>query len=387
MHDSRIGNSKISKPQIGPPSGAGVCQVQSEISKFWNFQCGNRAFSRSPIWSAVEGGKLLSSIRRVAITKLKFIATPAHAGRLLNEAVADWLTEALNRQVSKAKARKLIIAGAVFLDKRRVTIPSQRLSPGAVMETHVDLSKLFDDATSRDRHFELTADRILFEDDDLIFIDKPSGLPTHPTVDAARDNLMAAVERFLARRDGTAKPYLGVHHRLDRDTSGVVLFTKSRRANAAIGRSFSDRLVLKTYQAITIARAGLEEEWIIRNYLGKKQAKGKRSRYGAVRSNGELAETCFRVIAAYPRGTWIEAIPATGRTHQIRVHLSEYGLPILGDDLYSGGDDDTLADTPRLMLHAVQLALPHPINQRDVCIESALPDDFKQCLGRIAGDK
>jgi len=117
----------------------------------------------------------------VAITKLKLIATSAHASKRLNEAVADWLTGELGRPVSKAKSRKLIIAGAVYLNKRRVTIPSQDVSPGAVIEAHVDAAKLFEDSTSRDRHFELTGERILFEDEDLIFIDKPPGLPTHPT--------------------------------------------------------------------------------------------------------------------------------------------------------------------------------------------------------------
>jgi len=310
------------------------------------------------------------------------------ARKPLNEVLADWLTDKLERPVSKAKARKLIIAGAVTLNGQQATIASQGLSSGMVLDTRVDVSKLFGDATSRDREFELTANRILFEDDDLIFIDKPSGLPAQPTLDETRDNLFAAVCRFLTRRDSIATPYVGVHHRLDRDTSGVVLFTKSKRVNAQVAKSFSEHAVIKVYQAITVpgSRSSLKREWTIRNSLGKVSSTGKRSRYGAVLSDGDRAETSFRLIAQHPGGLWVEATPKTGRTHQIRVHLSEFGLPILGDDLY-GAAGQTGPAAPRLMLHAVQLTLPHPITTREVSISSPLPADFKQCLSVIGEDK
>jgi 23S rRNA pseudouridine1911/1915/1917 synthase len=325
----------------------------------------------------------------VSITKLKLITTVEHAALRLDQAIADFLTESLKRPVSKAKARKLIMAGAVHVRGQRARIPSQGLLPGAEIAVSVDLTRLFSDSTSRDRPFEVIPDRILFEDEDLIVVDKPAGLPSQPTVDEARDNLFAAVGRFLAKRDAIAKPYVGVHQRLDRDTSGVVLFTKSGRVNAAVGEIFSKHLGTKIYQALTIPRAKglrskLKQEWTIKNYLGKIPSRSKRARYGAVRSDGEFAETSFRVIAEYPRGLWIEAIPKTGRTHQIRVHLSEYGLPILGDDLYGDnnpGEFNGLA--PHLMLHASQLIFPHPITKREISIQSPLPDDFQRCLQNL----
>jgi len=255
---------------------------------------------------------------------------------------------------------------------------------------------LFGDATSRDRPFELTTDRILFEDEDLIAIDKPDGLPAQPTADEGRDSLFAAVGRFLAKRDAVAKPYLGVHQRLDRDTSGIVLFTKSRRVNASVGEIFSKHLGTKIYQALTIPppnnlRSKLKQEWVIRNHLGKVAKQSKRATYGAVQTNGQFAETAFRLIAEYPRGLWIEAIPKTGRTHQIRVHLSEYGLPILGDDLYGKHNNSVEFNTaaPRLMLHAAQFIFPHPITRREVSLESPLPGDFQRCLEqfRVASPK
>ena len=206
-------------------------------------------------------------------------------------------------------------------------------------------------------------------------------------MDKARDNLLAALIRFLSARDRIANPYVGVHHRLDRDTSGAVLFTKSPRVNAAVAESFSNHQVIKIYQALTVPRRErpLEKQWSVRNHLGKIGSKSKRARYGEVQSNGALAETAFRVIAEHPRGVWIEAVPRTGRTHQIRVHLAGCGLPILGDDLYGPDNPSEAGDvrTPRLMLHAAELKFSHPITKREICVRSPLPDDFKQCLERV----
>lgn len=276
------------------------------------------------------------------------------------------------------------MAGAVQVNGRRVRIASQSLPPGARVEVGVDAERLFDDATSRDNPFELTASRILFEDDDLIVVDKPAGLPAHPTLDQTRDSLLAAVGRFLVKRDGRLHPYLGVHQRLDRDTSGVVLFTRSKRVNADVAEIFSKHLGHKTYHALTVHRAKAgPPHWSVRNYLGKVSSKGKRAKYGAVRAEGEFAETSFRVIAESPRGLWIEASPKTGRTHQIRVHLSEYGLPILGDDLYGV----KTPSAPRLMLHAAQLVFPHPITKRELSVISPLPDDFTQRWRQLKEEK
>jgi 23S rRNA pseudouridine1911/1915/1917 synthase len=322
---------------------------------------------------------------------IKKVRLRATSPKRLDDALLEGLPEALGRAVSKAKVRKLIMAGAVYLNGRPVRVASKALFAGATIEAAIDVGKFFEDATSRDRKFELTVDRILYEDEDLIVIDKPPGIPAQPTLDEGRDNLFAAVGRFLSRRGRVAKPYVGVHQRLDRDTSGVVLFTKTQRLNAAVAEIFSQRRGVKIYQALTVppssSRRKLQKEWTIRNYLGKISSKGKRARYGAVAPPGDLAETSFRLIAEHPRGLHIEAIPKTGRTHQIRVHLSECGLPILGDDLYCPDDHPGCAEiAPRLMLHAARLIFPHPITTREISVESPLPTDFVQCLRRMESE-
>jgi RluA family pseudouridine synthase len=283
------------------------------------------------------------------------------------------------------------MAGVVRLNGKPVRNASKTLVSGMTLEAFIDLDRLFADSTSRDRKFEVTAANILFEDDDLIVIDKPPGLPSQPTVDESRDSLLSALTRFLSMRDRIAKPYVGVHHRLDRDTSGVVLFTKTQRVNLAVAEIFSSRQVIKIYQALTLPRTEselrnkLEKQWTVKNHLGKIGAKSKRARYGAVHSGGVLAETLFRVIEEHPRGVRIEAVPKTGRTHQIRVHLAGCGLSILGDDLYGPGNtaESGNVQARRLMLHAAELKFPHPITKREICVRSPLPDDFEECLEHI----
>lgn len=315
------------------------------------------------------------------LKKLSLKTSHAQRGLRLDQLLAEWLPEALKQPISKAKCRKLIVAGAVYLNRRRVRIASKELLPNAMIEVYVDERRLFSDGRSKDVAFEMSDSCVLYEDPDLIVVDKPPGLPTQPTLDEARDNLYGAVRRYLKIREGLSEaPYLGLHHRLDRDTSGVILFTKTTRANAGVAALFSAHLARKVYQALCSApRAELPgETWQIRNYLGKVAAQGKAQRFGAVRSGGDLAITDFTLLGRSARGCHIEARPLTGRTHQIRVHLAEQGLPILGDRAY--GYEPRGLSVPRIMLHAARLTFPHPISNVEVSVDCPPPGDFTTCL-------
>lgn len=319
------------------------------------------------------------------IQRLKLVAQEKHRGLRLDQVLADWLPEALGRPLSKAKVRKLIVAGGVYLNRKRVRIASKPVLPGAAIEAFIDPARLDDtEGPSRDQPFVLEASRILFEDEWLIAVDKPPGLPTQPTLDEARDNLFAALKRFLANRDRTVDPYVGLHHRLDRDTSGVMLFTKSVKANAGVARLFSEHLARKTYHALTVrGTAETRQQWTVRNFLGKAPGGGKRARFTAVRSGGDAAHTDFRLLERLDHGLWIEAQPLTGRTHQIRVHLAESGLPILGDPHYGGPTSVAGQAIPRVMLHAAALTFPHPITSVECLIEARIPTDFNRCLQQL----
>ncbi len=316
----------------------------------------------------------------MAVKKLSLTAKSECAR--LDQFLADTLPGALGEAVSKAKVRKLIVAGAVYLNRSRVRIASKPIRAGAKIDVFVDLDRLKQDGRAQDKVFAMTEARVLYEDEYLIAVDKPPGLPTQPTLDEARDNLFAAVKKFLSARSspsGNRSAYLGLHHRLDRDTSGVVLFTKREDANAATGELFSKHKAQKIYHAISVRGAEPAERFRVENFLGRDPQAGKRSRFRSVRSGGDPALTDFRVLERFKRAFRIEACPRTGRTHQIRVHLSELGLPILGDATYNSSGQRFEA-VPRLMLHAASLTFPHPIQQNEITVTSPIPEDFIQCL-------
>ncbi|MBK8858169.1 MAG: RluA family pseudouridine synthase [Opitutaceae bacterium] len=234
-------------------------------------------------------------------------------------------------------------------------------------------------------------EQALYEDDWLLVVDKPAGLPTQPTLDARRPSVFSTLKEFLQQRDG-ATPYLGLHHRLDRDTSGVLLLTKDQKANAGTAALFSEKTIRKTYQALAIAGAACPDSWEVKNYLGEIGRVGKAVKYGAVRSGGDPAQTSFRVLERLPGALLIEARPHTGRTHQIRVHLSEGGHPILGDTFYGGpmqlppGPRGGMVPVPRVMLHAAALEFLHPVTKAEMQIRSPLPADFVACLQALGGN-
>ena len=292
--------------------------------------------------------------------------------------IALGLSADLGRVVSKGKARKLIVAGAVYLNGNRVRIASKSILPRAKIEVYLDEAKLLDsDGKAADLPFVMTAESILFEDDDLICVNKPPGLPTQPTLDEARANLFHSLKRFLSERSST-DAYVGLHHRLDRDTSGVILFTKRKEANFGVAELFKNHEIQKTYLALSSLKSGRapQEKWRVKNFLGK--STGKRNTYQSVRSGGDPAITDFKRIWSDSRLALIEAMPLTGRTHQIRIHLSEDGFPILGDATYGGIRAEF--EVPRLLLHARRLTFKHPISNKELAVESPIPEDFLQCL-------
>ncbi|HEX4924708.1 MAG TPA: RluA family pseudouridine synthase, partial [Bdellovibrionales bacterium] len=257
--------------------------------------------------------------------KLSFKVPPEARGARLDAYLAQALGEKLPQVMSKAKARKLIMAGAVYLNQKRVRIASKELIVGALVDVIIDPERLFSDKASQQPPFEVRDNDVLFEDQWLIAVNKPAGIPTQPTLDQARDHLYAAVQRFLARRDKKAQPYVGLHHRLDFDTSGVVLFTKAREANKGVSALFAERLAQKTYHALSWNLSGrqLPVEWTVKNHLGRAGTTGKdRMRFKSVKAGGDYAETQLRVLGAKGQVVHVEARPKTGRTHQIRVHLS-----------------------------------------------------------------
>jgi RluA family pseudouridine synthase len=286
--------------------------------------------------------------------------------------LAQNLPPALQQPLSKAQIRKLIIAGAVFLNGHRTRNASSPVTAGSSVLVHLDTHKLGSSAPMKDPDFKVNASSILFEDSDLIIVNKPFGIPTQPTMDKTRNNIFTSLQEFLKNRDG--HDYVGLHHRLDRDTSGLLLFTKDKRANKAVSELFQSREMQKTYMAwctLEIRKYSEDDMFTIQNYLGK-EPRSKLTKYKSVKSGGDAAET--HVVISKIKNNQVKVIcqPKTGRTHQIRVHLSEAGLPIIGDRMYGLDPESSL----RLHLHAWRLEFPHPMTQASMLIEAPLPDDL-----------
>lgn len=223
--------------------------------------------------------------------------------------------------------------------------------------------------------------QILFEDEYIICVNKPAMVLSQPSFNKERKPVQLLLEE--QRPDLKNKLYL--HHRLDFETSGVFLLSKSKLANSPLTEMFKSHQFEKIYHCLSrpnslqagkkvdcIVIQNDQSEWIIKNFMAPAKGMGKKTRMISVKSGGWAAETHFKILKTTSKFHYIECRPKTGRTHQIRQHLQESYRSILGDNIYGGKS----AEVPRLMLHAFQLKFLHPISQQAMCVKAPLPTDF-----------
>ncbi|MBO6218019.1 MAG: RluA family pseudouridine synthase [Treponema sp.] len=330
--------------------------------------------------------------------KIKSFTLHVSSSVSLNDLLRAELPRFLGLAVSNSKIRRLIVAGCVSVNGRQVRLPAFSVKPSSVVKVQIEEEKLFFEKQPDDIAFELTEKDILFEDESIIVVNKPSHFPTEAGMVGSRDNLHAAIVRFLFERQKIEKPnaknppYVGIMHRLDRDTSGVILFTKSRAVNAACHEMFENHTAKKVYNAVVCLPSSKIEAFPERKSftvdfpLGRISPKGQAAKWGRVseKDGGLPAKTEFTVLKEISPGKkekisqshflLLECRPLTGRTHQIRVHLASQGLPILGDCLYGG------CDYERIMLHAESLTFPHPITGEMMTIGCPSEKVFAQNL-------
>lgn len=213
---------------------------------------------------------------------------------------------------------------------------------------------------------------ILHEDEQVLAVAKPAGVASQPTLTGDVGTLPWLVARHLGRR--TAE--VATVHRLDRETSGVVVFGKTPTATRALAAAFREGTARKEYQAIVAGR--LEGSGAIDAPLGP--APGRKGAY-AVRPDGAPARTRWEAVAHLgEEATLVRLLPETGRTHQLRVHLAHLGHPIVGDVRYGGPARAGAIEPKRFLLHARALALPHP-SGGTLALEAPFPADFSAALG------
>ena len=216
---------------------------------------------------------------------------------------------------------------------------------------------------------------ILFEDDDLIVINKPAGLVVHPGAGHREHTLVNALLNHCATLSGIGgKERPGIVHRIDKETSGCLVVAKNDATHRDLSRQFAARTVEKIYLALVAGKlrkpAGVIEERIGRHPVHRKQM-------SATTLRGRAAKTEYRVVRSSDRATLVECRLHSGRTHQIRVHLHHLGHPVLGDKVYA---PRLAKDFPRQMLHAWNLGFRHPGTEEWKNFEAPLPDDFAAAI-------
>lgn len=220
---------------------------------------------------------------------------------------------------------------------------------------------------------------ILYEDERVIVVDKPQGIVVHPARGNGHGTL---VQHLLADlpddTDGTLRP--GIVHRLDKDTSGVMIVAKTVDAHSDLAAKFAERRVQKTYLAL-VKGSPAKRGATIRTRLGRDPH--QRKRFAVVSSGGKDAVTSYRVLHRYPGYTVVALSPRTGRTHQLRVHMAHIGHPVLGDPIYSRHDGNYPQAT--LMLHAHRLLIALPGEDRPILFRAPLPERFRALIRSLAG--
>lgn len=240
---------------------------------------------------------------------------------------------------------------------------------------------------------------VVHEDPDVVVLDKPAGLVVHPGAGQQRGTLVhALLHRYpeIVGVGGAGRP--GIVHRLDKDTSGLMIVARSSRAYRALVEALRARTVRRTYQALVWGEPR-QAEGVIEAALGRHPK--ERTRMAVVARGGKPARTRWRVAERFGFASRLEVGLDTGRTHQIRVHLGHLGHPVVGDGVYGGRGKkllslrdpqrslaaDMLKCLPRQALHASALELPHPVTGTRLLFESPLPEDFERALGLLRASR
>lgn len=226
---------------------------------------------------------------------------------------------------------------------------------------------------------------IVYEDNDIIVINKPSGMVVHPANGNESGTLVNALlyhcKDSLSGINGVIRP--GIVHRIDKDTSGLLVVAKNDESHVFLSSLLKDHGIKRVYHAIVTGHfkenSGTVNAPIARHPVDRKKM--------AVVSGGKEAITHYEVIAEYPSFTYAKMVLETGRTHQIRVHMSYIGHPIIGDSIYGGGKTNFEKSSASLLdgqiLHAKVLSFPHPKTKEIMTFECELPDNFKKLLEKL----
>ncbi len=273
--------------------------------------------------------------------------------------------------LSRSFAQRLIKDGAVTVNGR-LSKPSYRVQAGDEIFARIP-TETPEPVLPEDVPLD-----VIYEDETLLVLNKPAGMVVHPALGHAGGTLVNAVLAHCPQVAEVGPPdRAGIVHRLDKDTSGLILIAKDEATRAALQRQFKRRQVIKTYLALVEDQVQ-PREGIVEAPLGRDKRQRKKM---AVVRRGREARTTYRTIRRFARHTLLEVRPHTGRTHQVRVHLAWLGYPVVGDTVYGRRRQRLLKS--RHFLHAAQLRFTHPATGEEVEFKAPLPAELSAVLDQL----
>lgn len=306
-----------------------------------------------------------------AETRTGPVGSELHGQRL------DKALQALAPEFSRSYLQQLLKDGMVQLDGRVVAKPAHKVQAGQRLAL-----ELRPTAQSQAYQAQAMPLDVVFEDDELLVLNKPAGLVVHPAAGNWSGTLLNGLLAY--NPVFAALPRAGIVHRLDKDTSGLMMVAKTPQAVAALGQQIAQRSVSRRYVALGHARSPGAAWWArtpevtVNRPIGRDPA--QRTRMAVVdlaQHSGKEARTDIRLLAQHGQFGWVECRLHTGRTHQIRVHMQHLQTPLVGDALYGGLPWDGFA---RQALHAWRLALTHPVTGKQLAWSAPLPADMQRLL-------
>lgn len=316
----------------------------------------------------------------------------AEDGLRLDKAVSNLLPE-----FSRTRLQGLIDGGECLVDGVVCTTPSRKVKEGEVVVIAIPP---LEDATPVPENIPLD---IVFEDDDVLVINKAAGMVVHPAVGHGSGTLVNALlyhcGESLSGINGVRRP--GIVHRLDKDTSGLMMVAKNDHAHQHLSAQLQDRSLSRIYQALVLG-VPFPFKGRVETLIGRHPS--NRLKMAVVKGNGKEAATNYEVLEKFGDAmsealSLVECRLESGRTHQIRVHMQHLGYPLIGDDLYGeqvtksrsvmkkgGFDDEAIARViafPRQALHAAEISFIHPRSEEEMSFSAPLPDDLSDLLDVI----
>ncbi len=284
----------------------------------------------------------------------------------------DMYIASLDLDLSRSMAQKMIENNQVLVNEKPV-----KTSYKTKLDDNIKI-KIAEPKMAEIKAQEIPLD-IIYEDNDIVVVNKPKGMVVHPGNGNPDGTLVNAVLNYckgtLSGIGGEIRP--GIVHRLDKDTSGLIIIAKNDKAHINLSKQIQDRKVKKIYTAL-VRGVIPEDTATIEMPIGRSKTDRKKM---AVRKDGKEAITHIKVLKRYRNYTLVKVKIDTGRTHQIRVHMAEIGYPVVGDEVYSNGKNEF--NVHGQMLHSTSLDFTHPVTGEEMHFEAPLPGYFKDIIDEL----